>query len=135
ESLCGAKVPPRALWLRALYLERERLANHLGDLGALGNDAGFAFGLAQFSRLKELMLQLNAAAFGARYLMEGIVPGGVASDLDAEPHKRLLAQNRMLRREIEELRDIYDEHAGLHDRVANCGTVTPALAKQLGLLG
>ena len=49
--------PPRALWLRALALERERIANHLGDLGYLGNDGGFAFGLAQFSRLKEDVLR------------------------------------------------------------------------------
>src|SRR5205807_6095595 len=31
ESACGITPPPRALWLRALYLERERVANHLGD--------------------------------------------------------------------------------------------------------
>ena len=34
------RVPERAVWLRALLLERERIANHLGDLGFLGNDAG-----------------------------------------------------------------------------------------------
>ena len=62
--------PPRALWLRALLLERERVANHLGDLGYLGNDGGFAFGLAQFSRLKEDVLRTNAAVFGHRYLMD-----------------------------------------------------------------
>ena len=39
-------------------LERERVANHLGDLGALGNDAAFAFGLAQFSRLREDWLRV-----------------------------------------------------------------------------
>ena len=53
-------LPPRALRLRALLLERERIANHLGDLGYLGNDAGFAFGLAQFSRLKEDVLRTNS---------------------------------------------------------------------------
>ncbi|HEX5049715.1 MAG TPA: Ni,Fe-hydrogenase III large subunit, partial [Gammaproteobacteria bacterium] len=62
EGASGAAVPPRAAWLRALYLEIERAANHLGDLGALGNDAGFAFGLAQFSRLKEGLLRSTAAA-------------------------------------------------------------------------
>ena len=51
-------------WLRALALELERLANHLGDLGALGNDAGFAFGLAQFSRLKEQLLRATEHALG-----------------------------------------------------------------------
>ena len=70
------RVLPRAQWLRALLLERERIANHLGDLGALGNDAGFAYGLAQFSRLKEDWLRLNNRAFGHRYLMDRIVPGG-----------------------------------------------------------
>jgi Ni,Fe-hydrogenase III component G len=52
EAMTGVTVPARAAALRALVLERERIANHLGDLGALGNDAGFAFGLVQFLRLK-----------------------------------------------------------------------------------
>ena len=56
ESVTRCVVPPRSDWLRALLLERERVANHLGDLGALGNDAGLAFGLAQFSRLREQWL-------------------------------------------------------------------------------
>jgi len=60
EVIAGIAIPARAAWLRALYLELERIANHLGDLGALGNDAGFAFGLAQFSRLKEQLLRACA---------------------------------------------------------------------------
>ena len=43
ESIAGITPSNRALWLRALLLERERVANHLGDLGYLGNDCGFAF--------------------------------------------------------------------------------------------
>src|SRR5262245_29735929 len=57
EGMGDTEIPARASWLRALCLELERIANHLGDLGALGNDAGFAFGLAQFSRLKEELLR------------------------------------------------------------------------------
>ncbi|MBI2290956.1 MAG: NADH-quinone oxidoreductase subunit C, partial [Betaproteobacteria bacterium] len=53
EAVTGIIPPPRALWLRALLLERERVGQHLWDLGFLGNDAGFGFGLAQFSRLRE----------------------------------------------------------------------------------
>src|SRR5204863_593483 len=130
ESITGAIVPPRAQWLRALYLERERIANHLGDLGALSNDAGFAFGLAQFSRLKEQLLRLNAAAFGARYLMDAIVPGGVARDLIDEHRSQLVAQCGALRQEVAALRAIYDDHAGVHDRFTDCGRVTPALARK-----
>jgi len=53
ESATGCTIGPRAAWLRALLLERERVANHLGDLGALGNDAALVFGQTQFSRLRE----------------------------------------------------------------------------------
>ena len=90
ESVTGVTPPPRALWLRALLLERERVGQHLWDLGFLGNDAGLAFGLAQFSRLREDWLRVSHALFGHRYLMDTIVPGGVARDIDAghRPHPR-----------------------------------------------
>jgi len=135
ESLAGLTPSPRALALRALALERERLANHLGDLGALGNDAGFAFGLSQFMRLKEELLRANAAAFGRRYLMDAIVPGGTAFDLDDARRRVLLEQIAPLEREVATLREIYDEHAGMQDRFLACGVVAPALATQLGLTG
>ena len=135
EALAGVTVPPRAAWLRALALERERIANHLGDLGYLGNDGGFAFGLAQFSRLKEDVLRSNLAVFGHRMAMDYIVPGGVARDLEATQAASIAGQCDALAREVATLRGIFDEHAGLQDRFRNCGFVTPALAEQLGLTG
>jgi Ni,Fe-hydrogenase III large subunit/Ni,Fe-hydrogenase III component G len=135
EALAGIVVPPRAAWLRALALERERVANHLGDLGYLGNDGGFAFGLAQFSRLKEDVLRINLAAFGHRMAMDYIVPGGVARDVEATHAASIAGQCDALEREVATLRGIFDEHDGLQDRFRNCGFVTPALALQLGLTG
>ncbi len=73
----AVSIPMRAQWLRALMLERERVANHLGDLGALGNDAALGFGLAQFSRLREDWQRLSLQAFGHRFMMDCVVPGGV----------------------------------------------------------
>jgi Ni,Fe-hydrogenase III large subunit len=135
ESAAGLTPPPRALWLRALLLERERIANHLGDLGFLGNDAALAFGLAQFLRLKEDSLRTHQALFGHRYLMDVIVPGGVARDLAPEGMERLRREQRTLAEEVTILKAIYDEHAGLQDRFINCGRVTRELADRLGLAG
>jgi Ni,Fe-hydrogenase III large subunit/Ni,Fe-hydrogenase III component G len=135
EAIAAVAAPPRAVWLRALCLERERIANHLGDLGYLGNDGGFAFGLAQFSRLKEDLLRVNSKAFGHRFMMDVVIPGGVANDIDAETVAALRAQCTSLSREIRVLRDIYDDHAGLQDRFRQCGLVTRELAAKLGLTG
>jgi Ni,Fe-hydrogenase III large subunit len=135
EGMSATRVPPRALWVRALGLELERIANHLGDLGALGNDAGFAVGLAQFSRLKEQLLRSTEHALGQRYLMDLIVPGGTRVDLSSATAADLTACVESIAGEVETLRAIYDEHAGMRDRFAGAGTVTPALAARLGLTG
>ncbi len=135
EGMVDVKVPARALWLRALALELERLANHLGDIGAIGNDAGFAFGLAQFSRLKEQLLRTNEQALGQRYLMDFIVPGGTRTDLSAVSTQRLGDCLTSIAVEIATLRGIYEQHAGLRDRFVGAGIVTPALAAKLGLCG
>jgi Ni,Fe-hydrogenase III large subunit/Ni,Fe-hydrogenase III component G len=135
EGASGCVVPPRAAWLRALLLERERVANHLGDLGALGNDAGLALGLAQFARLKEDWVRLNQQLFGHRFMMDRIVPGGVSIDLDAEGIAALTAQCDRIEREVRALRAIYEEHAGLQDRFISAGRVQPKLAAELGLCG
>lgn len=135
EGMNGRTIPPRAAWLRAVCLELERLANHLGDLGALGNDAGFAFGLTQFSRLKEDLLRATAAAFGRRYLFDIVVPGGLASDLSAEAARALADVVRAVCAETVELRDIYDEHEGVRDRFTGTGRLEPERAARLGVVG
>ena len=96
EQISESTPPARALFLRTLLLERERIANHLGDLGALANDAGLGFGLNQFSHLKEELLRLNARVYGARYLMDEIVPGGTVHDVDDAAREQLLAQCALL---------------------------------------
>ena len=135
ECLAGVTLPARAAWLRALCLELERVANHLGDLGALGNDAGFAFGLAQFSRLKERLLRTCAAVLGERYLMSAIVPGGIAVDLSGAGAQELRSCAAEIAHEVLLLRAIYDEHAGVRDRFTGAGTIAPPLAARLGLAG
>ncbi len=136
----GVTVPPRARWIRALMLERERVANHLGDLGALGNDAALGFGLAQFMRLKEDWLRVSNEAFGHRLMMDCIVPGGVAADLDAirgapparglRPHRRRGAHApRHLRRARGATGPVHDHRAGrlgkLAVRLGLCGLAAP----------
>ena len=135
EGMVAARLPKRAAWLRALALELERLVNHLGDLGAIGNDAGFAFGLAQFSRLKEKLLRASEQAFGQRYLMDFIVPGGTRVDLKSSDALFLTGSIESIVAEVKILRAVYDEHAGLRDRFVGAGVVPPALAARLGLTG
>ena len=135
EGMTGAQPSARALHLRALLLERERVANHLGDLGFLGNDGGLGFGLAQFSRLKEDVLRSNARVFGHRYLMDRIVPGGVACDVDSASAQDMIVEVLRLKDELRTLRSVYYNHAGLQDRCITTGRLLPQTAARLGVVG
>ncbi|HUX91872.1 MAG TPA: NADH-quinone oxidoreductase subunit C [Gallionellaceae bacterium] len=135
ESLCGTTPSPRAISIRAVFLELERILNHLGDLGYLGNDVALAFGFAQFWILKEDLLRQNGELFGHRYLMDRIAPGGVACDIDAHGGDKLRGTLTHIEQVTAKLREIYDEHTGAQDRFLSTGKVAPELAAQLGLTG
>lgn len=135
EGVTGTEPPSRSLALRGVMLELERIANHLGDLGYLANDVGLSFGFFQFWRLKEDLLRLNAELFGHRYLMDRVVPGGVACDLPRAQAQRLLEELERIQTETVTLKSIYEEHAGAQDRFIMTGQVLPDLAEKMGLTG
>jgi Ni,Fe-hydrogenase III large subunit len=135
EDAVGMEVPERASWLRALLLERERVANHLGDLGALGNDAGFAFALTQFSKLREDWQRASREVFKHRFMMDRVVPGGVAQDVGGEALERMRRDCESVSRDVRSLRVIFDEHAGLQDRFIAAGRLRPDIAYRLGVTG
>jgi Ni,Fe-hydrogenase III large subunit len=135
ERACGMEVPARALGIRAVLAERERIANHLGDIGAICNDVGFSFAHMHFSRLREQWLRANQSVFGHRLLMDCIIPGGVSRDL-ADPHDKLFQpQHKALSQELDELLPILDDHPSLEDRLVTTGYLSASDAQQLGVLG
>jgi len=135
EDACGVEVPARGAWLRGLMLERERVANHLGDLGALANDAALAFGLTHFSRLREDWQRTSHDAFGHRFMMDAVAPGGAAGDVNAPLLDRMRRDCERFAKEVAFLRSVLDEHAGLQDRFIAAGRLRPELAARLGVTG
>ncbi|MFS8048606.1 NADH-quinone oxidoreductase subunit C [Rhizobium sp. BR 314] len=135
EAALGLEVSQRAVWLRALMAEFERLANHLGDIGAICNDAAFALMLAHCAVLREHVLRAAEAAFGHRLMRDRIVPGGVAIDLDSKGMTSLRALHVELRRKFPALVELYDNTASLQDRTVGTGTVESGLASQYGAGG
>lgn len=135
EAMTECAPPERALWLRALMLERERIANHLGDIGAIANDAAFAFLLYQFSRLREMLLRTNLKLFGHRFMMDKIMPGGAAIDINSDAKKEILLEMDWLSKEFKRLVVIYDENPSLEDRIRGTGILSPDKAKELSIVG
>ena len=135
EKAAALEVPARALALRAILAERERIANHLGDIGAICSDVSFSFAFYQFGRLRELWQRVNLAAFGHRLLMDCIVPGGVATDLTTEAIVAQHEQIRTFRPQLARLMDILNTSPTVEDRLIGTGKLSPELAAEFGALG
>jgi Ni,Fe-hydrogenase III large subunit len=135
EAALGIDVPPRAMWLRALMAELERLANHFGDIGAICNDAAFALMHAHCGVLRENVLRTADALFGHRLMMDRVVPGGVAVEPALAGFARL--ENFLVAAEkaFPPLVELYDNTASLQDRTVGTGVVSPALARKFGCGG
>ena len=130
ESALGMEPPPRAIWLRALMAELERLANHLGDIGAICNDAAFALMLAHCGALREEVLRACSGAFGHRLVRDRIIPGGVAQDVSDGGETAIRQVVDHVRRRFPKLIELYDNTASLQDRTVGAGIVSPAMAAQ-----
>ena len=135
EAALGAAVPQRAVWLRAVMAELERIANHLGDIGAVCNDAAFALMHAHCGVLRERVLRTAAGTFGHRLMMDRVVPGGVAVDLDAAGADALQSLIALVRREFPPLIELFENTSTLQDRMVGTGILSADLAGQFAAGG
>jgi Ni,Fe-hydrogenase III large subunit len=135
ETAQGLTLPTRAVWLRALMAELERIANHLGDIGAICNDASFSLMHAHCGILREEVLRASHLCFGHRLMMDRVVPGGVVADLAEDGRAALRRLLATIKRRFPELVDLYDNTASLQQRTVTTGILRAELARQYGAGG
>jgi Ni,Fe-hydrogenase III large subunit len=135
EAALGIEVPPRALWLRALMAELERLANHFGDIGAVCNDAAFTLMHAHCGILREHVLRAANDCFGHRLMRDRIVPGGITGEPSLGFRNVLRSLLDTVEKQFPGLIELYDNTTSLQDRTVGTGVVSPVLARQYGAGG
>ncbi len=135
EAALEIEASMRAHWLRGLMAELERLANHFGDIGAVCNDASFALMQAHCAVLRERVLRAADACFGHRLMRDCVVPGGVATEVNAHHIAILQTLLAELGRRFPALVELYDKTASLQNRTVGTGILKPQLAQQFGAGG
>jgi len=135
EEALQLQVPDRAVYLRGVLAEIERVINHLWDIAAVCNDVAFPFAYIQLGRLVEDWRRCNLSVFGHRLLMDTVVPGGVARDLEATRSELLARQCVNTLENVESIWTILQDNASLHDRLAGTGEFKCEDARALGSMG
>jgi len=135
EAACATEAPPRAASLRAVMGELERIANHLGDIGGIVNDASFPMLQARFIWQREAVLRASFAGFGHRLMMDAVIPGGVTEDLGEAGMAAIQGVLNGIEAELPSLIGIYENTSSLVDRMQTTGTLSVELAATFAASG
>lgn len=135
ETLAGVKVPMRAKYLRVIFSELERLANHVNDVGFILNDTGFTFGGSNGTRLREQIVQICERLGGHRFLRGVSCIGGVAKDIS--PSAALALQEELVHfaKDFQEFVDITADSETVANRLHTTGILQRQIAYDHGVVG
>ncbi|MFA5092464.1 MAG: NADH-quinone oxidoreductase subunit C [Candidatus Omnitrophota bacterium] len=135
EKISGILIPQKAAYLRGIFLELERMYNHVNDIGGMALDVGFSFPAAYASLIKEAILQLNEKLTASRYLKKVNVIGGVSIDIDQTKKIMLLDSLKKIQKDFNELVKMLNFSVSFMDRVDTTGTLIRKTAQDLGVVG
>jgi Ni,Fe-hydrogenase III large subunit len=135
EALARARKTPRAQAIRGIALELERLANHLGDLGAIAGDIAYQPAAAYFGRMRGECLNSLMTLSGNRYGRGLIRPGGTLFDIPPAMAAELTDRLERLRAEAVPVADLMLGNASVQARLEGVGKLSPQLGVELGVVG
>jgi Ni,Fe-hydrogenase III large subunit/Ni,Fe-hydrogenase III component G len=135
EALAKQQKPPRAQALRGIALELERLANHVGDLGALANDVGYLPTASYCGRIRGDFLNMSALLCGSRFSRGMIRPGGVGFDLDEARTADLVARLAAGEADTANAVNLLWDTPSVMARFEDTGPLPAAVCRELGIVG
>ncbi|HQP37872.1 MAG TPA: NADH-quinone oxidoreductase subunit C [Polyangiaceae bacterium] len=135
EALAGVEAPPRGQSLRGIALELERMANHVGDLGALAGDVAYLPTASFCGRLRGDILNMTGWVCGSRFGRSWIRPGGSAWDLDDAMSAELLRRLDAVMKDVTQAANLLWNTPSVMARFEGMGVVHRDSALSLGLVG
>ncbi|MDD5593791.1 MAG: NADH-quinone oxidoreductase subunit C [Candidatus Margulisbacteria bacterium] len=135
EKISGTVVPERAIVLRAVFLELERLYNHAAGIGGIALDVGFSAPAAYASIVKESVHQLNDRLTGSRFLKSVNAVSGLSKDISEENVNDLRKTLKSLTGDFGELKKLLFDSVSFMDRVETTGRLSKKIAEDFGVMG
>lgn len=135
ENILGIDIPVQAAYLRGIFLELERMYNHVADIGGMATDVGFSYPAMYAAIIKEQILLLNQSLTGSRYLKGVNIVGGLKKSLNDSGIKILLDSLKILLKDFKKLEEMLYSSVSFMDRVDDTGILKKKTAEDFGVVG
>ena len=135
EEIAKLEVPRRALYIRTLIAELERIHSHLLWLGVAGHEIGFDTLLMYTWRDREVVMDLLAAITGNRVNYGMNTLGGVRRDISPEQAQEVLKGIDILEERTKYYIEVATEETTVIQRLSNVGVLKYDDAVRLGTVG
>jgi Ni,Fe-hydrogenase III large subunit len=135
ESLCNIEISRRAAAIRAIALELERIAVHIGDLGAIANDIAYLTGNAVFGAIRTLVINTSLAICGSRFGRGLIRVGGVRFDIPGPLQVKMKETLEKVRQDVLLMGETMFSSPNVLARLEKTGIIDKDKARETGMVG
>ena len=135
EKICGISVPKRAMQLRTILLELERIYSHLGDLAGMCVDVAYPVGASPFFILREEIFRQNDELTNSRFLKSIAAVGGLAHDVPEGSLKNLSTYLQSFPERLNAATGIESTYFSVIDRFETTGKVKEEILSPLHITG
>lgn len=135
EALAGVKVCERADKIRKIALEMERMAIHIGDIGAIAGDIAYLMGAEVLGVTRTLVINTMLEISGSRFGKGLMRVGGVNFDIDEELKGKVIKMLEEVDLRTTEMCDAMFSNATVLSRLENTGLVSTKRAEEIGMVG
>ena len=135
ETLIDLKITPRAELIRRIALEMERIAIHIGDMGAIAGDIAYQMGASIFGVTRTLVINTMLEISGSRFGRGLIDVGGVNYDIDRKLSEKILEVLAEVAQTVDRTTNVMLKSPTVISRLERTGVVSTEIAKSLGAVG
>lgn len=135
ESLLNLNISNKAEIIRTIALELERIAVHIGDLGAIANDVAYLMGNSVFGATRTLVINSLLSICGSRFGRGLVRIGGVAFDIDDKLAEKISSTLDKVLKDVDRMIETMFSSASVISRLEKTGILSREKAKMLGIVG
>lgn len=135
EALSDTKITQRAEIIRRIALEMERMAVHIGDMGAIAGDMAYLMGASVFGTTRTLVINTMLEICGSRFGRGLIDVGGVNFDITTELSDKIKSMLDDVIKIVDRTAKVMLKMPSCISRMEKTGVVSMETALQLGAVG